>query len=309
MNEDFFLELEAVIRLEMFLMLLIACVFLIVVVCGCLYQGGRRSVSAIALYGVIAGSLVLALGASFFWAPDDMPAWFQAIGSIYAIVVAVLVSRHESRNAEERARQDRQRAAEQQALERFEDMKASVLAVRGLFMRAYVAFSYIRENARSHALVCPDYGPTMAYQELRLKGGKSWIFHGLKASDIRMQLRLLEGYIEGLGRLSILECKDPTLSLYIFEFCGSIRAFYADLKTGWNSRSFSSAPKGSDDTVKYPPGELNDVYTDTEKLIGVSEYLAQGKFGHYMNEPEVARIEELFVAWMQRADELLDGQR
>ena len=59
--------------------------------------------------------------------------------------------------------------------------------------------------------------------------------------------------------------------------------------------------------VKYPPGEKNATYTETEKLIGLSEYLALGMFHHYLDQPECKRIEEAFLSWKARSEVIFAG--
>ncbi|SCX55837.1 hypothetical protein SAMN03159507_01798 [Pseudomonas sp. NFACC32-1] len=261
--------------------------------------------SQVFLYGTLAVSLLIIVSATLIWDKSNLPAWLQGIGSIYAIIVAILVSRHESRNSEARSRQERADDHKREAQRLIEEKVEATRAIYQMVLRAFMCFSYVRENAYDKSLTCKDIGPRKGKPELKINAGKKWISLGFKASDIRVQLRQLEAFTQQLEKISPFDHRDAVLALLTSEFCASIKVLFADLATGWNIKSTLAPPDANaDTTIKYPPCERNATYTETEKLIGLSEFLAHGIFHLYLDEPECNRIEEVFLQWEKRADEI-----
>jgi hypothetical protein len=273
-----------------------------------LSKANQKTNSQIFLYSTIAISFLLIMSATLIWDRQNLPAWLQGVGSIYAIVVAILVSRHESRSSEERNRQERASDLEREAQRQAEEKIETTKPIYQIVLRAFISFSYVRENASDKSLTCRDYGPRSGQPGLKMKGGKRWISLGFKAADIRVQLRQLEAFTEQLGKISPFDHKDTALALLTSEFSASIKVFLADIATGWNVTSRRPAPAAnSENTVRYPPCEKNATYTATEKLIGLSEYLAHGVFHMYLDQPECNCIEEIFLKWAERADSIISG--
>ncbi|WP_447768163.1 hypothetical protein [Pseudomonas kilonensis] len=290
-----------------FLIIVLSCLFLLIIT-KALSKANQKTNpdSQLFIYGVIFVSFVIIISAVLIWGRKDLPAWLQGIGSIYAIIVAILVSRHEGRNAQERSRRERAEDHRREAQRVTEEKIETTRAIYQMVLRAFMSFSYVRENAYDRSLVGKDFGPRNGEPDLKIKAGKQWRTLGYKASDIRAQLRQLEAFLEQLEKISPFEHRDAVLALLTSEFCASVKVFLADLKTGWNITSQQPGPHGRS-TIKYPPGQKNATYTETEKLIGLTEYLAHGIFHMYMDEPECNRIEEVFLSWSERADKIFSS--
>lgn len=316
------LGVESIGKLSTFLIVSIASLLVFAVVCGvCKVRKHTEPSDQIILYGLITGSFVIIMSAALIWDSANFPAWLQGIGSIYAIIAAILVSRHESRKSEERSRQERaedhrreaQKVAEEHRREARRVAEEKIETTRAIYqivLRAFLCFSFVRENAYDNSLESKDFGPQNGVPESRVKAGKRWVSWAFKAADIRVQIRQLEAFIEQLVRISPFEHKDAVLALHTSEFCASIAVFLADLRTGWNVTlklpDLKAEPE-VDPVVKYPPGEKNATYTETEKLIGLSEYLALGIFRHYLDQPECKRIEKAFLSWEARSEVIFAG--
>ncbi|MBO0494372.1 hypothetical protein [Pseudomonas sp. Marseille-Q1929] len=316
------LGVESIGKLSTFLIVLIASLLVCAVVCGvCRVRKHPDPSDQVIFYSAITESFVIVMAAALVWDSANFPAWLQGIGSIYAIVAAILVSRHESRRSEERSRQERaedhrreaQKVAEEHRREARRVAEEKIETTRAIYqivLRAFLCFSFVRENAYDSSLTSQDIGPQTGAPESKVKAGKAWISWRFKAADIRVQIRQLEAFVEQLVRISPFEHKDAVLALHTSEFCASIAVFLADLRTGWNVTSklpdLEAEPE-VDPVVKYPPGEKNATYTETEKLIGLSEYLALGMFHHYLDQPECKRIEKAFLSWEARAEAIFSN--
>lgn len=308
-NEDQLMTLltaDAIGQRATFLIIVLSCL-LVLGITKTLSKAHQKSNqdSQLFMYGTIATSFIIIMSAVLIWGSKDLPAWLQGIGSIYAIIVAILVSRHEGRNAQERSRRERAEDHRREAQRVNEEKIETTRAIYQIVLRAFMSFSYVRENAYDKSLSAKDIGPRKGEPDLKITGGKQWRSLGFKAADIRVQLRQLEAFVEQLEKISPFEHRDAVLALLTSEFCASIKVLLADLKTGWNIESQRTAPgSGAKSTIKYPPCVKNATYTETEKLIGVTEYLAHGIFHMYLDEPECNRIEEVFLSWSQRANKI-----
>lgn len=308
-NEDLLMTLltaDAIGQRATFFIIVLSCL-LVLGITKTLSKAHQKSNqdSQLFMYGTIATSFIIIMSAVLIWGSKDLPAWLQGIGSIYAIIVAILVSRHEGRNAQERSRRERAEDHRREAQRVNEEKIETTRAIYQIVLRAFMSFSYVRENAYDKSLSAKDIGPRKGEPDLKITGGKQWRSLGFKAADIRVQLRQLEAFVEQLEKISPFEHRDAVLALLTSEFCASIKVLLADLKTGWNIESQRTAPgSGAKSTIKYPPCVKNATYTETEKLIGVTEYLAHGIFHMYLDEPECNRIEEVFLSWSQRANKI-----
>jgi len=303
------LDSGAIAQLSMFVIITLSC-FLTFGIAKALSKANRKTPPnpQLFLYIAIAVSFLIIMSATLIWDRQNLPAWLQGVGSIYAIVVAILVSRHESRNSEERNRRERAEDQSREARRSNEERVEATRAIYQMLLRAFMCFSYVRENARDKSLTCKDVEPHNDQPGLKSKAGKEWITLGFKAADIRVRLRQLEAFTRQLEKVSPFEHKDAVLALLTLEFCASVNVFLADIATGWNITSKRPAPENSaDNRIKYPPCEKNATYTDTEKLIGISEYLAHGIFHRYLDEPECKCIEVVFLQWDERANKILSG--
>ncbi len=240
---------------------------------------------------LIASSFIAPVIAIFVWTEKkDWTAWIQAVGSVEAIIAAVLIAvgTHSMNIKAQRASQ-------------VAELVRARSNLKSLIEETYSYLIYVRDHAKGGL---DKYGSAVLFPPVLGSTKSSWSDYDWKAADIRRSLSLFEKNIEQLSTTGFANLDDPFITRNMLTFISYSRALLEEISAGWDlldikqeDQTENCAPDNFD-SFKYRPGTPN--LSPTQKKIGLSHAIARGFMNYYFENDLPVLIHSIYEKLMIR---------